>query len=305
MIKIYPYKMGSASVSKLKQQLNAKIIKLENSAYRYRVGDIILNWGNSTLPSWINDSVREFVLNQPEAVRAASNKLMTLVTFETEGVPTVPWTTSPDQVATWLEEGSKVFVRHSLNGHSGEGIEVLTPNTSMQFTDSQQELIEFLESVSLEVNEMGFSPQAEIVQSAIETVLPLVITGTNNIPPAPLYTKGVNNAGEYRVHVFNGDVILYQKKSRRVDEDGNVVTADGEQADIRNLASNWVYRTGNLRRLERVEQLAVQAIVALQLDFGAVDILMDNNGDVFVLEVNTAPGLGNEETITAYVNALT
>lgn len=124
-----------------------------------------------------------------------------------------------------------------------------------------------------------------------------------DLPDAPLYTRGVENHGEYRVHVFQGEVILYQKKSRRLDEDGNVVDADGEEADVRNLASNWIYRTGNLRRLERIEQLAINAVEALGLDFGAVDIIKDEEGNVFVLEINSAPGLGNTETLQAYRRA--
>ena len=124
------------------------------------------------------------------------------------------------------------------------------------------------------------------------------------IVDAPLYTRGIENHGEYRVHVFNGGVILYQKKSRRVDDDGNVLTPEGEEALVRNLQTNWVYRTGHLRRLERVEQLALDAIEALSLDFGAVDIIMDEDGDVYVLEINTAPGLGNQQTLDAYVDAI-
>lgn len=37
-------------------------------------------------------------------------------------------------------------------------------------------------------------------------------------------------------------------------------------------------------------ELAKQALTALQLDFGAVDILHGNDGAYYVLEVNTAPG---------------
>lgn len=123
------------------------------------------------------------------------------------------------------------------------------------------------------------------------------------LPSARLYTRGVQNHGEYRVHVFMGEVILYQKKSRRyVDEDVVDVPSQPE-SDVRNLASGWVYRTENLRRLERIEQLAIDAINAIGLDFGAVDIIKDRDGLVYVLEVNSAPGLGNTKTREAYVSA--
>ena len=40
--------------------------------------------------------------------------------------------------------------------------------------------------------------------------------------------------------------------------------------------------------------IAIAAVAALKLDFGAVDILRGKNGQFFVLEVNTAPGVEGE-----------
>ena len=306
MIKIYPYKVGSASVRKLKEALNAVVIKTKNSNYRFKPGHIIINWGNSRRPeSMTAPDAALSMLNQPEAVAVAADKLETFETLTVNNISTVPYTTDRTEAETWLGEGHKVFARHSLTGHSGEGIEVIEPTMVEQQED---QFIEELDNLLEELHDEADTEEHRLLVSRMMAVfdentprLPLVNTAT--LPDAPLYTKGIVNAGEYRVHVFAGEVILYQKKSRRVDEDGNVITAEGEGADVRNLASDWVYRTGNLRRLERVEQLAIGAIEALDLDFGAVDIIMSPNGDVFVLEVNTAPGLGNTETLEAYVAA--
>jgi glutathione synthase/RimK-type ligase-like ATP-grasp enzyme len=232
------------------------------------------------------------VLNKPEDVAIASNKLLTLEKLEGDGVPTIPFTASEGQANDWLSQGHKVYVRHSLTGHSGEGIEVIEAG-----------IIDDIDTISRIQNELEALGMAHIVNE-IDRALELRQGELEvELPEAPLYTRGVSNNGEYRVHVFNGEVILYQKKSRRVSEDGEVEVAEGEDADVRNLASNWVYRTGNLRRLERVEKLAIDAVQVLGLDFGAVDIIKDENGDVFVLEINTAPGLGNDVTLEAYVRA--
>jgi len=115
--------------------------------------------------------------------------------------------------------------------------------------------------------------------------------------PAPLYVKAIENDGEYRVHVVNGRVIDYIKKRRR-----NGERPTNEENDIRNLANGWVYTRENLRRLERIEQLAIDAVTALGLDFGAVDIIKDPEGNVFVLEVNTACGM-SETTLRLYSEA--
>ena len=301
MFKILPYKMGSASVKKLKTALSAMILKLEGSRYRYKDTDIIINWGNSRRPDSL---LGQPVFNEPEAVAVAGNKLSTFEALEEAGVPHVPFTTSRDEAQDWLRGGHKVFARDSLTGHSGEGITVITPSTTPVLSEEQQDVADLIEEARGAAVEYGLDTLASaLMEVATEIEAEGMETSTVALP-APLYTRAVRNHGEYRVHVFDGDVILYQKKSRRVDElTGEVVTAEGEDADVRNLASNWIYRTGNLNRLERVEQLAISAVNALGLDFGAVDIIMDPSGDVYVLEVNTAPGLGNEDTLQAYTDA--
>jgi len=281
---IYPYKRGSRSVRRLTDSIAGRIIKLRNSRYRPRDSHTIINWGNSTTPSWWGQGDATY-LNSPECVAIAADKLLTFRALADNDVRVVPFTTDPEEAQDWLGAGDKVFARITLNGHSGDGIDIInTPQDN-----------EILDRIAGELESIGQDYLSQLVMDEIRTPY---------VPDAPLFTKGITNEGEYRVHVFNNEVILYQKKSRRVDEDGNVVTAEGEAADVRNLASNWVYRTGNLRRLERVEDLAKAAITALGLDFGAVDIIMGSGGDVYVLEVNTAPGLGNTQTLEAYVNAI-
>lgn len=284
MFRIYPYKQGSRSVRSLKESLDALTIKLENSRYTWNPGHVVINWGNSRLADWMRGEGGNHILNHPTNVGSAANKLNTLDILEDAGVPTVEFWTDKSKAEEWLSMGHKVFARHTLTGHSGEGIEVLEPD------GNSKELIE----ISDRLLRLGLPEIASQLESFIDT---------QEVPDALMYTKGITNTGEYRVHVFKGEIILYQKKSRRVDDDGNVLTAEGAEADVRNLASNWVYRTGNLTRLERIEQLAIKAIEALGLDFGAVDIIKDQEGNVFVLEVNSAPGLGNRDTLEAYTNA--
>ena len=49
--------------------------------------------------------------------------------------------------------------------------------------------------------------------------------------------------------------------------------------------------------------MGIDAVSALGLDFGAVDIIEDADGKLYVLEVNTAPGLEGQ-TLTLMAEAL-
>lgn len=110
------------------------------------------------------------------------------------------------------------------------------------------------------------------------------------LPSAPLYTVGINGeTSEYRVHVFNSQVLDFVKKKKmtteRLSERGIEFNAD-----IRNHNNGWVFARVDIELPDYVGREAVKAIEALGLDFGAVDII--SNGDyASVLEVNTAPGL--------------
>lgn len=60
----------------------------------------------------------------------------------------------------------------------------------------------------------------------------------------------------------------------------------------RNYDAGWSFRLvpQSQLRAEAIE-LAAKAVTALDLDFGAVDMLLGTNGHFYVLEVNTAPGV--------------
>lgn len=67
------------------------------------------------------------------------------------------------------------------------------------------------------------------------------------------------------------------------------------QETLNGVASEEVRRS--------LRQTAVEACAALSVPGGAVDLLLTRRGEIFVLEVNTAPALG-EMTLGAYVEAI-
>ena len=113
---------------------------------------------------------------------------------------------------------------------------------------------------------------------------------------APLYTKYVKKLKEFRCHVAFGSIIDIQEKRRR--------SESGSEADsrIRNHHTGWVYCREEIVEPDGMRDVAINALAALGLDFGAVDIIYNQKQNrCYVLEVNTACGLEGT-TLQTYVN---
>lgn len=127
----------------------------------------------------------------------------------------------------------------------------------------------------------------------------IIINPNTGFSDAPLYTKLLAPAHEYRVHVFKGRVIDYTKKLKETEGGGYTSRIDGEY--VKNFDNGWEYLRG-VRPRDSVKELAIEAVEALGLDFGAVDIIRHKKKN-YVLEVGTAPGL-SPRGIEAYTEAI-
>lgn len=177
-IAINPYG-PSESVNLLQTELaNGGIttvkMKRENSRFRARATDLIVNWGSSR-PMTVAIGAAT-LLNNPSNVNIASNKIQCLTQLTEAGVPTVEWTQDKDEAIGWLNEGAHVFCRNELRGHSGAGI-VCVSNTVPE--------------------DLG-----NVEHSTLMPTSPLYTKGVSN------------RHREYRVHVMNGEVLFIQQKRR-------------------------------------------------------------------------------------------
>lgn len=120
----------------------------------------------------------------------------------------------------------------------------------------------------------------------------------NELVAAPLYVKYFKKSYEFRVHVFGGKVIDSVQKRKRT----GVVEGQYNKY-VRSHNNGWVFCRDNNNITEEVKELAVKAVKYLNLDFGAVDVVMKSNGECKVLEVNTAPALEGK-TLESYKNAI-
>jgi hypothetical protein len=112
---------------------------------------------------------------------------------------------------------------------------------------------------------------------------------------------------EYRIHSFNQKSI---RAGIKVPREGYKPVEEAAWKEglchpwIRSFDAGWRVNYDGFKSNAKLRRIAHQAVKALGLSFGAVDIGEKANGNLCVLEVNRAPGIeGN--TIQAYVRAIT
>lgn len=127
--RVLPYRQGSRSAKALAEALGGKVLKLEGSKFKPRVGQtsIFVNWGSTEygpLHSMIAPEGAETeVFNSPLLTREASNKLKFFNLMKESCSDIIPrfWTNKED-IPT--DENLVIVARSVLAGHSGEGITI-------------------------------------------------------------------------------------------------------------------------------------------------------------------------------------
>lgn len=124
----------------------------------------------------------------------------------------------------------------------------------------------------------------------------IIISKNEELLEVPLYSRYIFKTKEFRVHATTKKVL---STSRKIRDPNKQVTS----WKIRSHDNGFIFQHNNIQPDEKRDELAIQAIKALNLDFGAVDIIEDKQGQLYVLEVNTAPGLEGQ-TVQVYIQAL-
>lgn len=113
----------------------------------------------------------------------------------------------------------------------------------------------------------------------------IIITEHGEEPPrASLYTKYIKKRAEYRIHIAFGRIIDMQRKIRR---------PDGEPTDwrIRSWRNGFIFARNSGIPSETSQRAALAAMTHFELDYGAIDLVETRDGDTYILEINSAPGL--------------
>lgn len=110
------------------------------------------------------------------------------------------------------------------------------------------------------------------------------------------WVKKEEIAREFRLHIFRG-------KSIRAGVKVHNTNSPTHHPWVRSLEGGWRISYDSFESSKAMRKIAKDAVAALSLDFGAVDLAQKADGGLMVLEVNRAPGLG-DGTLNAYTQAI-
>lgn len=129
-----------------------------------------------------------------------------------------------------------------------------------------------------------------------------VVAEASELPNAPLYTKYIPKDAEFRVIVVDGEVVDAKQKLKRRD-------FEGERQPYIWSCDNGYVMARQVDIPDNIAQLGIDAVNALGLIIGAVDIIVKDN-TAYVLEINSAPGLAGTtielvgDAIAKYIRGL-
>jgi hypothetical protein len=115
----------------------------------------------------------------------------------------------------------------------------------------------------------------------------IVEEGHQPSAPAHFYSLVVSKAFEVRLHVFLGRIICEQFK----------FVPQGSNQLIRNYNNGARFSNKTLEThlspgiSNKLREMAIASLAAVSTDFGAVDMIVSKKGNLYVLEINTAPGI--------------
>ena len=258
--------------------VNSRRLRIRESKWRGMSNDVLINWGSSEPIQ----GIRANIINKPQAVALAANKLATFKTLADSGINTPKYVHLTSDIlalnlfciATFFfaqpSQDTYLF-RTTATSSGGDGIYVM---------DSLSTLVGSM------VDDFGgtSSDYFLFLQKLVETspYWAGILSRTKFV------SSYFNAKDEYRVHVFCGQAIHVQRKGLRTDDQ----RPETPSFYIRNHANGFVFQVSDVSPPDSVMQASINSVNALGLHFGAVDIRYNpQRNEYCVLEVNTAPAL--------------
>lgn len=227
--------------------------------------DVFINWGESSRPDWYEDMEKDYCINPPQAVSISANKLAMMQRFRDNDIPTYTF-------ADW-------FTVYSAAQHYKKHQEKFP----LQDKWVARTLLSSHSGKGIQIFDIY---KDEFVKAYLYTAL------------TPLEY-------ELRIYIVNGKVIDYIQKKKMSKE--RLANLGREQADpiIKTYHNGWVFaRNNKIPLTPKMVEASIAAMQAVGLDFGVVDIGLNDDDSIHVIETNSAPGMMHSDISQRFSQAI-
>ena len=161
--------------------------------------------------------------------------------------------------------------------------------SALEFTTSYQEALAWVQA--------GLCVVARTLTRSSEGKGIVIAETPEQLPKAPVYTVYKKKKKEFRVHVYNDQVVCVLEKRRKK------ATFTGDHK-VRNTVNGYTFCRADVVEPDGIRELALAASKVTNSAFKGVDIGYNEKlNQLFVIEVNSAPGFSGT-TVQEYANAV-
>ena len=221
--------------------------------------------------------------------QGGKNGLQQLQAFQANGIPCPEFTTSLETAKVWVRSGIPVFGRKL---HHTQGRDIVdaqytrTPETPG--TPPRTELRWITTRKGNRVKRLRTIPGS-----------PRTMVGESWNPKwvdRDFWVKVLPSVAEYRQHIFGDKAI---RRGRKIQ-----VETPHFPLLVRSRRNGYHIDYGPFESPQGMKELCKKAVACLGYTHGACDVLQDAEGKLYILEVNSAPAVGDTNTLNAYVSAI-
>ena len=260
-----------------------------------RSGDIVIAYGAKTRePVRFRNGVKVF--NHPDSIRVNRNKYEALGKMAADGDVNVPGYDAIDELTDAgiksIIETTGVAVARSKYHQMGRGLYLcMTVEDVRKAAECGAYYVQVYKPVR---DEYRLHVNFDTVSVASRKEL---VDNPHDAWKAAYREKVINRFEE---EPAEAELALLDKALTIIAKDVNL-----PDFMVRSHKHGWKFKRLNVDRVDdRLKTMAVAAVKAIGLDFGAVDCAIDKDGNPFIIEVNSGAGLDGR-SFTKFIEAIT
>jgi glutathione synthase/RimK-type ligase-like ATP-grasp enzyme len=275
--KVYLYYSGATDVTGPKL---AEALKVDSGKDFPKDKDLVIGWGCKLKKDYKFPSVKK-MLNHPNKIRANRDKYNAMVELTKKDVPVADYQKVGANAAFIKKHGFPLIGRRNYH-QGGKHFWLIMNQEDLKaaITDGAQYIQRYIDIKDEYRAHVAFGDVLYVAKKVTQT------------DPSKAWKKQRIEKIEQKFNIKFDELPAEQKKL--LGDAVDLLSKEHTTPDriIRSNKRGWKFKAVAAKNVPAsIKSASLAAVTALGLDFGAVDLVLDLEGNPYILEVNSAPGL--------------